>query len=102
MTNDERAAARQQAPDADPTGVPEIEVKVSTFRTEPEPEKPRRGRIPARASYYFQPATGELRNRGGRGFVELTVEQTAVAEVLAPRQRPAWWRREQRRVDAGR
>lgn len=88
-------------PEPDPSGVPEIEVKVSTFRTEPELEKPKRGQAPARASFYLVPQTGELHNRPGPGWVELTPEQTAVAEVLPRRKRAAWWR-QQRRKDAAR
>jgi hypothetical protein len=87
-------------PAVDPGGVPEIEVRVSTFREEPEEVLPRRGQIPARASYYLVPQTGELHNRPGKGWVELTVEQTAVAQVLAPRQRAAWWRQQHRKRDA--
>lgn len=82
--------------------VPEVEVKIATFRAEPEPEKPGRGQIPARGSYYLNPHTGELRNRGGHGWVELTLEQTAVAEVLPQRKRAAWWRQQVRTGRAGR
>jgi hypothetical protein len=82
---------------AEPT---EIDVKVSTFRVEPEPEKPKRGQVAARASFYLVPQTGELHNRPGPGWVELTPEQTAVAEVLPRRKRAAWWRQQRRKEEA--
>lgn len=90
-------APTEPAPD-NPAGVPEIEVKVSHFRETGEAKKP--PKKTARASFYLVPQTGELHNRPGPGWVELTPEQTAVAEVLPRRKRAAWWRQQRRKQAA--